>query len=238
MRNGFGRGIAFFQCAVHQQRQARNRILQAFQVQRGGRDVQVWAVFQCRQILADGLLNRQQFGLLEAAQPLFQAFQHVDGDGDVARQQKLLRCQVQRHFHFVHQPVHAAFEQFAVCALHAFQRLLALLLHGGYFGQFLFDFFLAQQGVLQQDGILAVAHAGFVQFLFQLQFLRVQQILPLHEQEAAGAQPQQGQHQRAHRQAFAARCFLLNHNGRGGWRGCGRRSSLHIFRWGGRFVFV
>ena len=205
-------------------------------MQRGGGDVQVWAVFQCRQILADGLLNRQQFGLLEAAQPLFQAFQYADGDGDVARQQQLLRCEVQRYFHFVHQPVYAAFEQFAVCALHALQRLLALLLNGGDFGQFLLDFFLAQQGVLQQDGVLTVAHAGFVQFLFQLQFLRVQQVLSLHEQKTAGAQPQQGQHQRAQCQAFAARCFLLNHNGCGGWRGCGRRSSLHIFR-GGRNGF-
>ena len=84
--------------------------------------------------MADGLFDGQQLGLVETAQAAVDMFQHRRRALYVARQQQLLRGEVQHGFRFVNQPVDAPFGQllirflrqqdlFAVCHLGFAQAL-------------------------------------------------------------------------------------------------------------------
>ena len=64
--------------------------------------------------MADGLFDGQQFGLVETAQATIDVFQYRRCALYVARQQQLLRGEVQHGFRFVNQPVDAPFGQLLI----------------------------------------------------------------------------------------------------------------------------
>ena len=212
LRGGFFR--ARLQGAFQHQRHAGNGGFQPVQPQGGAGNVEIGAVFQGGQVAAHRLFDGQQVGLLEAVQTAFDVFQYGNGHGDVARQQELLRGHVERGFGFVHQPVGAAAQQFAVGGGGVVDLFLIRPLAFGKLHQGGGQLVLAAAGFLQDFGVFALAYGGLVNFLVEGHFLRFQHVLPLHEQESARTQSEEREHQRADGQAFAA--GLLDDDGCGG----------------------
>ena len=202
LRGGFG--LSGLQGAFQHQRHAGNSCFQTVQTQCRAGDVQIRLVFQGCQIAADGLFDRQQVGLFEAAQTAFDIFEHGNGHRHVARQQELLGGHVQCGFGFVHQPVGAVAQQFLIGAVGCFDLFFIVSLSVGNLQQSGGKLALLAAVFFQDLGVFAFAYRGLVDFLVEGRFLAFQYVLPLDEQEAACAQGQQRQYQCADGQTFAA----------------------------------
>ena len=111
---------------------------------------------------------------------------------------------VQCGFGFVHQPVGAVAQQFLIGAVGCFDLFLIVSLSVGNLLQRGGKLALLAAVFFQDLGVLAFAYRGLVDFLVEGCFLVFQYVLPLDEQEAACAQGQQRQYQRADGQTFAA----------------------------------
>ena len=211
-------GLRRAQAGIGQERQCAYGGFQAAQAQRGIGGIGEGALAQFGQVGTNGLFQRQQQRLLETRQTGIQPFEHGYGGGHVVGNHQLLAGQIESGFSFVHHPVATGFQQllqgavvgggFSLLGLHIALQLL----------DYSFVVLQLAAGIGQEGGILRFAQGSLIDFLVELDFLVLEQVLPLHKQKAAGAEAEHGQHEGKRAQTFAA--GFNNHRrdraGRGG----------------------